>query len=106
LLWLNEAACREVFPDLAEADSLAMAIHPPLRRAIEENLNRHTAANRSVSLRITAFRVVPEAPRIGAGEVTGKGNINQRRILAERPGLIESLYAADQSNAEVTVMPQ
>lgn len=106
LFWLNEAACREAFPDFAEADSLAMAIHPPLRRAIEENLSRHNAVNRSVTHRITAFRIVPEPPRIGAGEVTDKGNINQRRILAERPGLVELLYASDQSNADVTVMPR
>jgi feruloyl-CoA synthase len=31
---------------------------------------------------------------LDAGEITDKGYVNQRRVLARRAGLVEQLYAA------------
>ena len=37
--------------------------------------------------------MMPEPPQIDAGEITDKGYINQRAVLARRFGEVERLYA-------------
>jgi feruloyl-CoA synthase len=37
--------------------------------------------------------LLPDAPNAAAGEITDKGYINQRLVLARRAGEVELLYA-------------
>jgi feruloyl-CoA synthase len=37
--------------------------------------------------------LLPDAPSMSAGEITDKGYINQRQVLARRAALVEALYA-------------
>lgn len=55
-----------------------------------ERLNR--AATGSAN-RIARLRLLEEAPSLDHGEVTDKGSINQRAVLARRAALIEAIYA-------------
>ena len=45
------------------------------------------------SNRITRAMLLEEPPSLDAGEVTDKGSINQRAVLARRKHLVEALYA-------------
>jgi feruloyl-CoA synthase len=42
--------------------------------------------------RISWFRLLEDAPSIDHHEITDKGSINQRAVLARRADLIEALY--------------
>jgi len=45
------------------------------------------------SNRVTRALLVAEPPSLDAGEITDKGSINQRAVLARRAVLVETLYA-------------
>ena len=62
------------------------------------------AANTASSRRIAYAVLLIEPPSIDAGEITDKGYINQRAVLANRAALVERLYA-DPLAAEV-VLPR
>ena len=53
------------------------------------------------SARITRIAVLRAPPSLEAGELTDKGSINQRAVLARRAGLIEALYAAPEGSVLV-----
>jgi feruloyl-CoA synthase len=40
--------------------------------------------------------VLDEPPSLDAGEMTDKGSINQRAVLARRAALVEELYAGSE----------
>jgi feruloyl-CoA synthase len=52
--------------------------------------------------RVARLRVLEEPPSIDAGEVTDKGSINQRAVLARRAALIDAVYAGADA---ATIMP-
>ncbi len=54
------------------------------RDALSRALARHAAACASSSMRIARVVVLDEPPAIDAGEITDKGYINQRAVLARR----------------------
>jgi feruloyl-CoA synthase len=41
--------------------------------------------------------LMPEPPSMDKGEMTDKGSINQRAVLAHRAALLDELYAAEPS---------
>jgi len=49
------------------------------------------------STRIGRLMVLSEPPSIDANEITDKGYLNQRAVLARRAALVEKLYASDES---------
>ncbi|WP_293900211.1 AMP-binding protein [Phenylobacterium sp.] len=53
------------------------------------NTGKHGATQR-----IAAFRILHDAPSLGAGETTDKGYVNQRGVLQRRADLVDDLYAA------------
>jgi feruloyl-CoA synthase len=63
-----------------------------VRKEIEAYNVRHAGATR----RIAAFRIVAEPPSMADGEITDKGYVNQRAILANRRKLIDDLYSEGQ----------
>jgi feruloyl-CoA synthase len=94
-----------VFPDLENCRKLACGVAadlpPPLLLAdprvsseFARRLNSFAAAARGTSTRITRLSLLAEPPSLDAGEMTDKGSINQRAVLARRAGLVEEIYAA------------
>ena len=51
------------------------------------------APARGTSARIARALLLAEPPSLDRGEMTDKGSINQRAVLAHRAGLVEELYA-------------
>jgi feruloyl-CoA synthase len=94
LVFPNVTACRAVAaagPATTVADVLR---HPAVREAFARRL---TAFNEiGVGSSTTIFRAVllDTPPSFEAAEITDKGSINQRAILARRTGLVDALYAA------------
>lgn len=88
------AACRALVPDgdgLADAEILA---RPELRAACVERLAALVAESTGSSNRVDRILLLVEPPSIDANEITDKGSINQRAVLARRAHLVEALYAA------------
>jgi feruloyl-CoA synthase len=64
-------------------------------KASPEDLRERLSSfpNSGSSNRITRAMVLEEPPSLDAGEMTDKGSINQRAVLARRQHLVEELYA-------------
>jgi len=98
LIFPNVAGCRMLCRNLKEEVSLAELIQmgnvqDPLKAAIK-NYNMDNPAS---STRISRALMMEEPPSIDAGEITDKGYLNQRAVLARRADLIDKLYSEDQS---------
>jgi feruloyl-CoA synthase len=95
LLFANADSCRRLV-QAAPADEplAALLARPEVTRHLEQALARHNAANSgsSMAVRRAAWLLAP--PSIDRSEITDKGYINQRALLANRAALVEQLYAA------------
>ena len=97
LLFPNEAACRA----LLEAEGVAVnadhpaSAHPVVRSRIVDLLRAHNERQMGSSTRIARFVVLDEPPSAGQDEITEKGYINQRKVLARRAEMVEYLYSQE-----------
>jgi feruloyl-CoA synthase len=92
LVWLNEAACRQRFGDMP-IDALIR--HKPLQSALQASLRDHNRRHTGSSMRIQRILLLREPASMDAGEITDKGYVNQRAVIARRAGDVEALYARD-----------
>ena len=94
LLIPDIAACRAVSTGLAgDAGSADVLAHPALRTVLGRTLTTLAGAATGSSTRVRRALLLHEPPSIDAGEITDKGSINQRAVLARRAGLVAALYA-------------
>ena len=75
---------------------------PAVREAFQHLMDRLWAQGTGSATRPAAALLMAEPPAIDRGEVTDKGSINQRAVLAHRAELVERLYA-DSPDADVIV---
>ncbi len=66
---------------------------PEYLDALRQAIDAHNARENGSSRRIARALIMTELPDIDSGEITDKGYLNQRRIIARRAALIETLYA-------------
>ncbi|MEN3336373.1 MAG: feruloyl-CoA synthase [Acidobacteriota bacterium] len=93
LLFPNVIACRTVAGVDPAATVADVVCHPSVR---ETFANRLAAFNEiAVGSSTTVFRAVllDTPPSFEAAEITDKGSINQRAILAHRSDIVDALYA-------------
>jgi feruloyl-CoA synthase len=102
LAWLNVAACRERFGPLS-VDELAR--HTPLHEALRSALRGHNSRHTGSSMRLARLLVLTEPPSMDAGEITDKGYVNQRAVLARRAADVERLHAAEAGPDVVVIEP-
>jgi feruloyl-CoA synthase len=96
-------ACRKLAANLPpDAAAAAVLGHPQVRTAFERCLDELSDPSRGTSARIGRAILLAEPPSLDVGEVTDKGSINQRAVLAHRAALVEELYA-DPPSANVIV---
>ena len=79
--------------------------HPAVRgffQALADRLWREATGSAS---RVARLHVLAEPPSIDKGEVTDKGSINQRAVLAHREALVEALYEGSDSDPFL-ILPQ
>lgn len=93
LIFPNVAACRQLCPDLpADAPIEELLAHAAVRRHVANTLTVLKREGRGSSTYAARALFLTEPPSIDAGEITDKGNINQRAALARRANWVETLY--------------
>jgi feruloyl-CoA synthase len=97
-----------VFPRADEVRRLAGAApdaplpevlhHPAVRAFFQALADRLWNESTGSANRVARLHVLAEPPSIDKGEVTDKGSINQRAVLAHRESLVEALYEGTESD--------
>jgi feruloyl-CoA synthase len=87
------AACATMLSLPAALSYEAAAREPRLIAWVQERLMAHAQANLASTRCIRRAALLPVAPSLDRGEITDKGSINQRAILATHAGLVELLYS-------------
>jgi feruloyl-CoA synthase len=88
-------ACRKLFLDLpADTGPAELLTDPRVTTEFARRLSTLAAASRGSSTRVCCITLLATPPSLDIGEMTDKGSINQRAVLANRAGLVEELYAA------------
>ncbi|HEX3938390.1 MAG TPA: feruloyl-CoA synthase [Xanthobacteraceae bacterium] len=93
LIFPDIEACRILAGGSAELPAPSLLADPRVIDAFAHRLNSFFAAASGTSSRITRAVLMPEPPSLDRGEMTDKGSINQRAVLAHRAPLVEELYA-------------
>jgi feruloyl-CoA synthase len=87
-------ACRELAKGLdAKAGAAEVLAHAGVREAFARLLADFNKDAAGSSGRIKRLLLMDVPPSIDTGEMTDKGSINQRAVLANRKALVEELYA-------------
>jgi len=84
-----------------DRESIGALVFAAPGRPVDEGFHRDLAAGLArcnttrsgSSTRIERILVLREPPSIDAGEITDKGYLNQRAVLARRADAVEALYA-------------
>lgn len=93
ILIIDPQACRTLAGLPATATLTDIARHPAVRAALQTSLDRLAAEPGGSSTRVRRALVLESAPSIDTGEITDKGSINQRAVLAHRLAEVAALYA-------------
>lgn len=88
-------ALRDLAPSGADLSDAELLSHPAVRAAVADRLATHAAAATGSASRVTRAIFLEEEPSFDRGELTDKGSINQRAVLAHRADLVEALYSDD-----------
>ena len=102
LIFPNVEGCRAIC-EARSATLTDLIVHPRITQHLKSSFETFNAHNAGTSRRITRALVMDEPPSIDGGEITDKGYINQRAVLARRKALIERLYA-DPPTSNVVVI--
>jgi len=94
LVFPRMADCRALCPELSEtAPAATVLAHPAVRGRFEVLLKKMAQEATGTSSRIERALLLDVPPSIDASEITDKGSINQRAVLAHRATLVEELYS-------------
>jgi feruloyl-CoA synthase len=94
LVFPDPDACRKLAPDLAaDAAVTALLADERVRAQFARLLETLLQSGSGASSRICRAILLAELPSLDIGEMTDKGSINQRAVLANRAALVEDLYA-------------
>ncbi len=93
MLFLDLDAARGIDPSLAGADEATLAHAPKLLEVFQQRLDALAAQSTGSSMHVARAVVLDRPPSLDASEITDKGSINQRAVLAARAELADSLYA-------------
>lgn len=100
LAWPNMAVVRDRF---GVTDVPSAMKHEALRQAIRDAMRAHNGRHTGGSMRVARVLLMAELPSMDAGEITDKGYINQRAVLARRADVVERLYAPVPSDDVIVV---
>lgn len=95
LLFIDFNRVRKQFSECAELSDEAIARHGPLKDLLAQGIREYNARFPGSSTRIARALLLESPPSIDAGEITDKGHINQRGVLALRDQAVQRLYCAD-----------
>ena len=85
--------CRKLCQGLSpKAPAPEALTHPEVRGVFQERLDSFASASTGSSTRIERAILLDTPPSIEVQEITDKGSINQKAVLANRAALVEDLY--------------
>ncbi len=94
LIFPDLDACRRLAADLPSDFSAAhLLADTRVRAEFARLLAKLAETARGSSRRVARALLLADPPSLDIGEMTDKGSINQRAVLAQRAGLVEELYA-------------
>ncbi|WP_460565311.1 AMP-binding protein [Hydrogenophaga aquatica] len=100
LAWPNMDAIRQRFGDV---DARKPWAHAALRKALSDAFATHNASHTGSSMRVNRLMLLTERPLMDAGEITDKGYVNQRAVLARRADLVDLLYESSPGDEVIVV---
>jgi feruloyl-CoA synthase len=104
LVFPDLAACRALTPDLpADAPAAQVLSDTRLRAHFAARLNELARLSPGSSTHIARVLLLEEPPSMDKSEMTDKGSINQRAVLANRAPLVEELYAPARSPRVIAI---
>lgn len=92
MVFLNMDACQEHFQLASDDDMASLIHHPGLRAELQSGLAAHNEKNPGSSRKVARLVILNELPSAIAGEITEKGYLNQRAILARRADDVDRLF--------------
>ncbi|MGH3281560.1 MAG: feruloyl-CoA synthase [Trebonia sp.] len=102
LAWLNQSEARRLLgDDPVPVPGAEAIVHEGLRAHLSRALALHNDAAGS-SARVERLLMLARAASLDDGEITDKGYINQRKVLASRAALVDMLYADPAREAVIT----
>jgi feruloyl-CoA synthase len=94
LIFPDLDACRKIAARLpADAPTRLLLADQSVVEAFARLVDTFAAASTGTSSRVTRAVLLAEPPSLDIGEMTDKGSINQRAVLAHRSSIVEELYA-------------
>jgi feruloyl-CoA synthase len=102
LLFPEMEACRALLgPDAGSLSDAEVLAAPALRSAVAEKLAAFAKESTGSSNRVTRVMLMAEPASIDANEMTDKGSLNQRAVLARRTASVDGLYATPPAPAVI-----
>jgi feruloyl-CoA synthase len=98
LVFPNLAALNDVAPGLAPEEAVRDA---RVKAAFLEKLKAMAATATGSSTKVTRLALMAEPPSIDRGEMTDKGSLNQRLLLANRKAAVDAMYGETAGANEV-----
>jgi feruloyl-CoA synthase len=93
LVFADLEACKKLATGLPPNAATEMLLADPnVSAAFSRLLDGFVAASTGSSNRVPRLMLMAEPPSLDIGEMTDKGSINQRAVLARRAALVEELY--------------
>ena len=100
--------CRRLAAELGEPAAATLPVPellhtPAVRDFFQQLADRLWREGTGSANRPARLHVLAEPPSIDKGEVTDKGSINQRAVLAHRAAVVDAMYGPDAADAGVIV---
>ena len=92
MVFPNLAACRKAAGQDASATPEQVLTHPAVLAHFQQVVNTLAASATGSANRIAKLCLLAEPPTIDRGEITDKGSINQRAVLAHRAATVQALH--------------
>ena len=106
LVFADAAGCASLCPERPKDTPLATLVADPrVRERVSAGLRGLAAQSRGSSTLATRVLLLAEPPAIDANEITDKGYVNQRAVLARRAAEVEDLYRTPVPAAVITFSP-
>jgi len=102
LIFPDLEACRALAGATGDLSAEALLALPAVRARFQDLLDGFAASATGSANRIVRALLCAVPPSLDSGEMTDKGSLNQRAVLANRAALVEALYA-DPPPADVLV---
>jgi feruloyl-CoA synthase len=84
--------CRRLAAQAADASASEVLRAPAVRNFFQQLIDRLWQAGTGSASRIACLTLLAEPPAIDRGELTDKGSINQRAVLAHRAAIVDAMH--------------